>query len=76
LSEYFREKQEKIQEILQCLKEESALGIPIVVEGKNDVETLRALGVSGHIVTAKTAGKTRLDLLSEINHRNRIFWRH
>jgi 2,5-diamino-6-(ribosylamino)-4(3H)-pyrimidinone 5'-phosphate reductase len=48
------------------LAEESARGTPIIVEGKKDLETLRILGVQGQIVTAKTGGKTRLDLLSEI----------
>jgi 2,5-diamino-6-(ribosylamino)-4(3H)-pyrimidinone 5'-phosphate reductase len=66
LSARLRERQEKIQQILECLAEESAKGIPIIVEGKKDVETLRTLGVQGQIVTAKTGGKSRLDLISEI----------
>ena len=66
LSAHLRERQEKIQQTLQCLAEESARGIPIIVEGKKDLETLRTLGVQGQIVTAKTGGKSRLDLISEI----------
>jgi len=66
LSAHLRERQEKIQQTLECLAEESARGTPIIVEGKKDLETLRTLGVQGQIVTAKTGGKTRLDLLSEI----------
>jgi 2,5-diamino-6-(ribosylamino)-4(3H)-pyrimidinone 5'-phosphate reductase len=66
LSAHLRERQEKIQQILECLAEESARGTPIIVEGKKDVETLRTLGVQGQIVTAKTGGKSRLDLISEI----------
>ena len=46
--------------------EESAKGTPIVVEGKKDVETLRAFGVEGVILTAKTGGKSFLDVISEI----------
>jgi len=46
--------------------EESAKGTPIVVEGKKDVETLHAFGVKGIIVTAKTGGKSFLDVISEI----------
>jgi len=30
------------------------------------VETLRSLGIQGQLVTAKTGGKSRLDLISEI----------
>ena len=66
MSAHLRERQEKIQQILECLAEESAKGTPIIVEGKKDVETLRTLGVQGQIVTAKTGGKSRLDLISEI----------
>ena len=66
MSAHLKERQEKIQQTLQCLAEESATGTPIIVEGKKDVETLRALGVQGRIVTAKTGGKSRLDLISEI----------
>lgn len=66
LSTRLREREEKIQQILECLTVESAGGTPVIVEGKKDVETLRALGVSGEIVAAKTGGKSRLDLISEI----------
>lgn len=55
-----------MQQILDCLIEESARGTPIIVEGKKDLDTLRMLGVQGEIVTAKTGGKSRLDLISEI----------
>jgi hypothetical protein len=54
LSAHLRERQEKIQQTLECLAEESARGTPIIVEGKKDLETLRTLGVQGQIVTAKT----------------------
>ena len=66
MSAHLRDRQEKIQQTLKCLAEESATGTPIIVEGKKDLETLRALGVQGRIVTAKTGGKSRLDLISEI----------
>ena len=66
MSAHLRERQEKIEQTLECLAEESARGTPIIVEGRKDVETLRTLGVQGQIVTAKTGGKSRLDLISEI----------
>ena len=66
LSTHLREKLEKIEQILECLTQESANGVPIVVEGDNDFQTLRHLGVQGRIVCAKTGGKSRLDLLSQI----------
>ena len=61
-----REKEEKIQQVLEDLREQSKNGIPILVEGKKDVEALRALGVEGNIITVKTGGKSFLDVVSEL----------
>lgn len=66
MSTSLREREEKIRQILESLTLESARGTPIIVEGKKDAETLRTLGITGEIVTAKTGGKSRLDLISEI----------
>jgi len=66
LSTHLQEKEEKILRVLECLAEESAKGTPIIVEGKNDIEALRALGVEGTIISAKTGGKTILDVISEV----------
>lgn len=66
MSAHLKEKEERIQQVLECLIEESAKGTPIIVEGKKDVETLRSLGVEGRIIPAKTGGKSRLDVISEI----------
>ncbi|MDG6222231.1 MAG: toprim domain-containing protein [Candidatus Bathyarchaeota archaeon] len=57
---------EKIQNLLDRLEQKSAKGIPIVVEGKNDVDALRRLGISGELVLAKTSGKSFLDVQDEI----------
>jgi 5S rRNA maturation endonuclease (ribonuclease M5) len=66
LSTHLQRKLEDIEHILECLIEESLKGTPIIVEGKKDVQTLRELGVRGKIVTVKTAGKSRLDVVLEI----------
>jgi 2,5-diamino-6-(ribosylamino)-4(3H)-pyrimidinone 5'-phosphate reductase len=66
LSTRLKEKEEKIFKILETLAEESAKGTPIVVEGKKDVAALRALGVTGTLVTVKTGGKSFLDVICEI----------
>ena len=66
MSTRLKEKEEKILQILNAIAEESAKGKPIVVEGKKDVETLRALGVTGAVLTVKTGGKSFLDAVSEI----------
>ena len=61
-----KEKLEKIRQILSDLVEESAKGMPIVVEGKKDVGALRALGVAGPVLTVKTGGKSFNQALLEI----------
>ena len=66
MSTRLKEKQEKILQILNALAEESARGTPIIVEGKKDAEALRSLGVEGNVITAKTGGKSFLDVVSEI----------
>jgi 2,5-diamino-6-(ribosylamino)-4(3H)-pyrimidinone 5'-phosphate reductase len=62
---------EKIQQLLVRLAKQSANGIPIVVEGKNDVQSLHRLGITGDIILAKTSGKSFLDVLSEIERKER-----
>lgn len=57
---------EIVYKLLEQLKKLSAKGIPIVVEGKNDVTALRRLDITGHIILAKTSGKSFLDVLEEI----------
>jgi 2,5-diamino-6-(ribosylamino)-4(3H)-pyrimidinone 5'-phosphate reductase len=66
LSTHLQEKEEKILQVLECLAEESVKGTPIIVEGKNDIKALRALGVEGKIMSAKTGGKSILDVVSEV----------
>jgi 5S rRNA maturation endonuclease (ribonuclease M5) len=66
LSTRLKEKEERILQILDALVEESAKGTPIIVEGKKDVETLRAFGVEGTVISVKTGGKSFLDVISEM----------
>ena len=66
MSTHLKDKQEKILQILNALAEESGKGTPIIVEGKKDAETLRSFGVEGNVITAKTGGKSFLDVVSEI----------
>lgn len=66
MSTRLKEKEEKIQQLLQHLTEEASRGTPIVVEGKKDIEALKALNVEGNMISAKTGGKSLLDLVSEV----------
>lgn len=65
-----QEKEEKVTEALNTLNQESAIGTPILVEGKKDLSTLRELGVRGPIFTVKTGGKSFLDVISELEEQN------
>jgi 2,5-diamino-6-(ribosylamino)-4(3H)-pyrimidinone 5'-phosphate reductase len=66
LSTRLEKKLENLTQTLDHLVQESARGTAIVVEGKKDLEALRELGVQGKILSAKTGGRSFLDLLSEI----------
>ena len=61
-----KEKEERIAEALSALAEESAKGTRILVEGKKDIEALRALGIEGPLLSVKTGGKSFLDVVSEL----------
>ncbi|MCW4046666.1 MAG: toprim domain-containing protein [Candidatus Bathyarchaeota archaeon] len=66
MSTRLKEKEEKILKILDALAAESAKGTPVIVEGKKDAETLRALGIEGVVVTAKTGSKSLQGVVSEV----------
>ena len=66
MSTRLKEKLEKIKQILANLSQKAIKGIPIIVEGRKDVEALRALGVKGAILTVKTGGKSFLEAMNEI----------
>ncbi|HKZ88421.1 MAG TPA: toprim domain-containing protein [Candidatus Bathyarchaeia archaeon] len=66
MSTRLKEKEEKIQHVLEALAEESARKIPVIVEGKNDVDVLRQFGVSGPVLCLKTGGKSFCDALYEV----------
>ena len=57
---------EKIHKLLERLEKKSSKGTPIVVEGRNDIQTLNQLGITSNIISAKTSGKSFLDVIGEI----------
>ncbi|MGD0451408.1 MAG: toprim domain-containing protein [Candidatus Bathyarchaeia archaeon] len=66
MSTKLKDKEEKIQQIIAKLAEESANDKLIVVEGKKDEAALQALGVNGKIMTLKTGGKSFLQAAEAI----------
>ena len=64
-------KLEKILKLLEKLTTESTKGTPIIVEGQKDIETLHKLGLEGDIISAKSSGKSFLDVLGEVEGRGK-----
>ena len=62
---------ELINKLLERLEAQSNKGTPIVVEGKNDVCALNKLGITGDLILAKTSGKSFLDVLAEIEQKDK-----
>lgn len=66
MSTWLKDKEEKIEEIISKITEESDRGKLIIVEGKKDAQVLRELGVNGTILMVKTGGKSFLEATAEI----------
>ena len=57
---------EELNTVLARLSEEAGQGIPLIVEGRSDIEALRSLGIEGRFVALKAAGKPVPDLALEM----------
>jgi len=66
LSTKSEKKLERILKLLERLATESTKGTPIIVEGRNDINALHKLGLEGDIISAKSSGKSFLDVLGEV----------
>lgn len=64
-------KLEKILEVIERLATESTKGTLIIVEGRNDIDALHRLGLEGDLLSAKSSGKSFLDVLGEIGRRGK-----
>jgi len=71
LSTSLKRRVEKVLRLLDRLAKESAKGTPIIVEGRKDVNTLRDLAIKGDIISAKTSGRSLLDVLVEVEKRSK-----
>jgi len=71
LSTKSEKKLEEILKLLERLTTESTKGTPIIVEGQKDINALHELGLEGDIISAKSSGKSFLDVLSEIEGRGK-----
>jgi len=64
-------KLEKLSRVLDNLAFELSRGVPMIVEGKKDIDALRRLEITGDIILAKTAAGGLLDLLNEVEKRGK-----
>lgn len=70
MSDKLKNRFEKVKQLLEQLVLKASRGALIVVEGQNDLKALKELAVEGKTVSAKTAGKSFLDVLAEIEKQN------
>ncbi len=70
MSTSLQRKAEKLAQLLERLAAEATKSALIVVEGQNDIEALKELAIQGNIISVKTAGKSFLDILTEIEEQN------
>ncbi len=71
LSNSQKKKLESVRQLLERLAGESAKGVPILVEGQNDIATLRKLDIDGDVISAKSSGKSFVDVLREAENQQR-----
>jgi len=71
LSTKSEKKLEKALKLLERLTKEATKGTPIIVEGRNDINTLHELGLEGDLISAKSSGKSFLDVLGEVERREK-----
>jgi 5S rRNA maturation endonuclease (ribonuclease M5) len=71
LSTKSEKKLENILNLLERLTTELTKGTPIIVEGRNDVNALNELDLEGDIISAKSSGKSFLDVLGEVERRGK-----
>ena len=57
---------EAVTALIEVVAAHSSRGIPVIVEGPNDVKTLRKLGISGPIFCAKSRRLGLVDFLDSI----------
>jgi 5S rRNA maturation endonuclease (ribonuclease M5) len=71
LSTKSERKLEKILKVIERLATELTKDTPIIVEGRNDIDALHRLGLEGDFLSAKSSGKSFLDVLSEVERREK-----
>lgn len=63
----YARKMERVSRIFDDLQDQSRNGEPIIVEGRRDELALRKLGITGTIHCLKATGKSRFELLEQLD---------
>jgi 5S rRNA maturation endonuclease (ribonuclease M5) len=71
LSDSLKKKLENVLQLLERLAKDAAKGVPMIIEGQKDIVALRKLGVEGDFISAKSSGKSFVDVLREVESRGR-----
>lgn len=69
MSESLKKKLETVLQLLERLAKDAAKGVPMIIEGQKDIAALRELGVEGDFISAKSSGKSFVDVLREAENR-------
>jgi 5S rRNA maturation endonuclease (ribonuclease M5) len=70
-AEYYAWKMEQTERIIDELRIQSELGVPVIVEGRRDEAALRKLGVKGPIHCLKARGESRYEFLERVDGSSR-----
>jgi len=63
---------ERVEDLLEELRESSANGVPVLVEGSRDEESLRELGIQGPVLKISGNKKTALNFLEGLAHHKQV----
>ena len=66
------QKLESLIYVLEHLSREAKRGVPIIVEGSNDLHALHKLNISGTVICIKNSGKILPDLLDAVQNKSVI----
>jgi 5S rRNA maturation endonuclease (ribonuclease M5) len=61
-----------VKELLETITAHSKRGVPVIVEGPNDVKTLRRLGITGPVICAKSRRLGLADFLESIARHHEV----
>ncbi|MEM1514866.1 MAG: toprim domain-containing protein [Candidatus Bathyarchaeia archaeon] len=68
---HLERKLEKLNYLIERLKEEVSAGALLIVEGEKDVVSLKTIGINSNIIAVKSNRKTLQEIIDELSSLNR-----